>query len=182
MIVKREHFLEVHLHDFLATRENSPFEWGHNDCALFAADAIEACTGTDIAEVFRGKYDSESSALATIREVTGGTTVADAAAYCAENFGLAEYQYPLLAKRGDLVIVTNRDGRDIAGIVDLSGRHVASPGEEGLVRFPITDVKRAWNLSDTHEWTDPKGKQRAMVDAEPRELQAPANQRLLQSP
>lgn len=133
----------------------SPFKWGQNDCALFAADAIQAITGVDIADDFRGTYKSEKSAMKAIASVAGGSTLADAAAYCASKHGLEEHQYPLMAKRGDLVIVRNKDEKEIAGIVGLNGRPIA-PGESGLVRFRITDVVRAWRLPDEHEWTAPK--------------------------
>jgi hypothetical protein len=128
-----------------------PFEWGKNDCATFAADAILANTGIDIADDFRGKYTTQLGALKTIREVTGGTSVADAAAYCAAKHGLVEHTYPLMAKRGDLVVIEN-DGTLIAAVVHLNGFHAISVSETGLVRLPIADqngkpnVVRAWSV------------------------------------
>lgn len=154
-MTKREHYLEVHLHDFLLERQNVPFAWGVNDCAFFAADAIRAMTGTDIADDFRDKYNTEVGALRAIKKVTGGSSIADAAAYCAGKHGLIEHKYPLMAKRGDLVLVKNRDGDEIAGIVSLDGRYVVSPGDEGLVKFSIIEVTRAWSLGDEHEWRAP---------------------------
>jgi uncharacterized protein DUF6950 len=83
--------------------------------------------------------------MKAIKTVTGGTTVADAAAYCANKYGLVEHQYPLMAKRGDLVVIEN--GTDlIAGVVHLSGRDVISVSETGLVRLPITSIKRSWSV------------------------------------
>lgn len=137
-------------HDFLAARARQPFAWGSNDCALFAADAVEAITGTDIAEAFRGKYADEATAFALIQSVTGkgtdaATAVGDAAEWCAQHAGLVEWPYPLLAQRGDLVTVQDA-GRLIAGVIHLSGRHAVSVGEDGLKRLPITAVKRAWKI------------------------------------
>jgi hypothetical protein len=129
---------------FLLSRATAPFAWGSNDCALFAADAIEAITGMDIAADFRGLYRDEASAWKAIRKVCKGTTVEDAAVYCAEKFGLREWQYPLMARRGDLVVLPE-SGSIIAGVVHLNGRHLISVGEDGLKRFPITQVKRAWH-------------------------------------
>jgi len=85
--------------------------WGTNDCALFAANAILAITGTDIASDFRGKYSDEAGAFALIKSVTGGTTVADAAAWCAAKHGLVELAHPLQAQRGICWVVTN--GRNL---------------------------------------------------------------------
>jgi hypothetical protein len=154
-MIKREHYLEQHLEGILAEREHTPFKWGENDCALFAADAIEAMTGCDIAADFRNQYENEVGAALAIKRITGGSSLADAAAYCANKHGMVEYEFPLMAKRGDLVLVRNRDGSTIAGIVSLNGRHIVSPGDEGLVRFCITQVLRAWSLGDEHVWRAP---------------------------
>ena len=132
-------------HDFLLERSSTPFAWGTNDCALFAADGIKAITGVDIADDFRGKYHDEAGAWATVKAITGGSTVADAAAYCAAKHGLTELEHPFMAQRGDLVVFEN-EGRMIAGLVHLSGRHVVSISESGLVRFPITAISRAWRV------------------------------------
>lgn len=131
-------------HDFLVSRARMPFVWGKSDCALFAADGIEAITGVDIAADFRGKYSDETGAMALIKQVTGGSSVADAAAYCAEKHGLAEWDKPLLAQRGDLVVA--KQGRAlISGLVHLTGQIVAA-GEKGLMIMPITTVERSWHV------------------------------------
>jgi hypothetical protein len=140
---------------FLLQRASEPFVWGKNDCALMAADGIEAITGVDIAADFRGKYGSEEEAFALIRELTGGETVEDAAAYCAAKAGLREWELPLCARRGDLVVLEDA-GRIIAGLVHLNGREVVAVGDAGLKRLPIAGrddagavislIKRAWNV------------------------------------
>lgn len=144
MALKRtEHWATRELHQFLLARAQNPFVWGINDCCLFPADAIHAFTGVDLADDFRGKYHDEASAFALIKTVTGGTTAADAAAYCAAKHGLAEWKSPLLARRGDLVVLKNGSTL-IAGIVHLNGRHVVTVGETGLLRLSIRAVTRAW--------------------------------------
>lgn len=142
-LTRTPHWATRELHEFLLARATAPFAWGTNDCCLFPADAIQAFTGVDIAADFRGKYTDKASAFALIQTVTGGSTVADAAAYCAHQHGLAERAHPLMAQRGDLVVVPN-GGNLIAGIVHLNGRHVVSVGDAGLLRISITDVQRAW--------------------------------------
>jgi hypothetical protein len=148
---KLEHWRTRAFDKFLRERAKMPFAWGTNDCALFAADAILANTGTDIADDFRGKYTTALGALRTIATVTTGTTVVDAAAYCAAKHNLTEHTHPLMAKRGDLVIVDNA-GTLIAGVIHLNGRDVISVSESGLVRLPIADetgkpnLVRAWSI------------------------------------
>jgi len=138
-------WLTRELATFLKDHVNARFVWGTLDCCLFTADAIQAMTGVDIASDFRGKYTDQASAFALIKTVTGGSTVADAAAYCAAKYGLTEWKHPLQAQRGDLVAVTN--GTDlIAGVVDLSGRFVAALGESGIIRISIRNITRAWHV------------------------------------
>ena len=145
MALKRAlHWETRHFHEFLMGRASAPFAWGSNDCALFAADGIKAITGVDIAAEFRGQYHDEASALEAIEAITGGKTVEDAAAWCAQKFGLSEWQYPLCARRADLVVVRNGDGL-ASGLVHLNGKHVVFPGERGLVRVSIRQIVRAWH-------------------------------------
>ena len=145
MALKRKEYWDTRAyHDFLLSRAKTPFAWGEHDCALFAADGIEAITGVDIAADFRGKYHDEASAMALIRELTGGVTVADAAAYCAEKSALKEWAKPLFAQRGDLVVAKQQSGL-IAGLVHLNG-HVVAAGENGLMVVPITTVVRSWHI------------------------------------
>ena len=130
---------------FLAARAKMPFAWGTNDCALFCADGILALTGVDIAAAFRGKYADEASALAAIQIVCGGSTVADAAAWCAAQHGLAAWDKPLHAQRGDLVIAQNAAG-PTAALVHLSGACLVTAGEGGTVRLPLRSILRAWHV------------------------------------
>jgi hypothetical protein len=148
MALQRTEFWDLcELHSFLLSRAKMPFEWGVNDCCLFPADAIQAFTGIDLAADFRGKYATEAQAFALIKSVTGGATVADAAAWCATKYGLQERVHPLMAQRGDLVVLEETPGAAlIAGIVHLSGRHVVTVGESGLKKLCITTVRRVWAI------------------------------------
>lgn len=142
-LIRTPHWATREYHKFLLARAHTPFAWGVNDCCIFPADAIQSFTGVDLAADFRGKYANEDEALALIETVTGGKTVADAAAYCADQHGLIERIHPLMAQRGDLVVIAE-SGNLISGIVHLNGRHVVTVSERGLLRLPIMNVKRAW--------------------------------------
>lgn len=146
MLTRVRHWDTCAFHQFLIERAQAPFAWGGNDCALFAADGIEAMTGVDIAADFRGNYSDRDGAFALIGELTGGSSVAGAAAWCAAKHELPEWPNAKFAQRGDLVVFTNSTGELIAGLVHLSGRHIVAVGEEGLYRFPITAVERAWHV------------------------------------
>jgi hypothetical protein len=145
---RTEHWATREYHAFLLARAKMPFAWGANDCASFAADGILAMTGVDIAAAFRGKYSDEASALEAIRIIAGGATIADAAAWCAAQHELAEWKYPLMAKRGDLVVFTAA-GQLQSGLVHLTGRHVAAPGDRGLKLMEIGTIavlERSWHV------------------------------------
>lgn len=144
-LTRVQHWATRAFHTFLLESKDKEFAWGSWDCCMFVADAIQAITGVDIADDFRGKYSDQASAMQVIKTVTGGSTVADAAAYCAVKHGLSELQSPLMAQRGDLVIVKDAVGL-VAGVVHLNGRHVVVVGEGGLKRQPITNVTRAWRV------------------------------------
>ena len=51
------------LSNYILTKRHEPFEYGLNDCCLFAAGAVEAITGQDPMPEFRGKYDSLKTSL-----------------------------------------------------------------------------------------------------------------------
>ena len=103
----------------------------------------------DIAADFRGKYTTELGALRQIKTITGGATVGDAVAWCAAKRDMPEYEFPLMSKRGDLVVL-EESGRLVAGVVHLNGRMIAVAGEKGIHTLPITAVKRGWKvLSDS---------------------------------
>lgn len=157
---RKKQWDSLELDGYLRMRAAQPFAWGVNDCALFAANAIETMTGTDIAADFRGAdarpaYTDEAGAFALITKVTGSTSppataIGDAAAWCAAKHGMAEWlasgrPAPLLARRGDLVVVSN-GGRLIAGVVHLNGLHVVTMAETGIVRLPLRAVTRAWKV------------------------------------
>ena len=135
MAIKRSPHWVTLFHEFLKARHKEPFAWGSNDCALFAADGIKAFTGADIAEDFRGKYSTEAEAWSVVAQVTGvaGGTIADAAAYCATKAGLQELNYPLMAQRGDLVVVEN-DGRIVFG---PAGDAEGGRDRAGEIRFAV---------------------------------------------
>jgi hypothetical protein len=147
-LVRAKDWQEGAYHRFLLERAQRPFAWGSNDCALFAADGIEAMTGVDIAFDFRGRYHDAAGAVAAIGAVTGGTTIADAAEWCAQKHGLPEWRHPLQAQRGDLVVFDAGDGLQ-AGLIHLTGAHVVLPGETGLRIVRVlakAKILRSWHV------------------------------------
>lgn len=109
---------------FIEERRAMPFAWGSNDCCLFAADWILQATGCDIAERFRGHYNS---ALGAHRFVAEGGGVENLIA----NAG-AKRLPASFAQRGDLVSMDNGDGVALGVCV---GHLSAFVGKNGLQFF-----------------------------------------------
>lgn len=95
---------EQRLHDYVAALEGAPFQWGKLDCALFAAGAVLAQTGVDLAAAFRGRYRTAGGSVRALRRFGAGTLEATIAA------ALPAIE-PAFARRGDIVMA---DG--IAGV------------------------------------------------------------------
>lgn len=121
---------------FIEERRHAPFEWGSNDCCLFAADWIRRACGVDFAEDLRGTYGSALSASRVLRTHGG---VFDLAAVRA---GL-EQKPVALVQRGDLL------GFEVPGGVALGiclGSVGALVGASGLEFPEINRACAAWKV------------------------------------
>jgi hypothetical protein len=123
----------------IASAREAEFRWGSFDCALFAAGAIHAMTGVDLAADFRGKYSDEAGARALF------STALDHASGMLPPVDLG------FARRGDLVLVKNGSvlgGTNEPGlaIVGLDGRRALAAAERGLVYMARANWLRAWRV------------------------------------
>jgi len=120
---------------FLQENLKRPFEFGTWDCGLFTAGAIQAMTGVDLAETYRGTYHSEeeAKALGTPEEIVGKSALADFG--CEPNF----------AHRGDLVLLSNPPLNPCLGILGLDGRAIMAT-DEGLTWVPRERVLKSWHV------------------------------------
>jgi hypothetical protein len=119
----------------LAERRTRAFAWGSQDCALFAADCVDACTGVDPAADLRGTY-STAAAAARVMEAHGGLAALATAR-------LGEEISPRVARVGDVGLLLN-GGRECLGV--CIGSMWQAPGEQGLCALPASQVLRAWRI------------------------------------
>lgn len=114
-----------------------PFAWGQHDCALFAADCIDAMTDARIAQRYRGTYKTAAQA----KRITGPDLE------CFVELMAAEHhlrEVPVLeAQRGDVAVFDSAHGPTLGVVV---GRHIAAPGPQYLVLELITRGRRAWRV------------------------------------
>jgi len=119
------------LNDYLS--QVGPFEWGANDCCLFAANGVLAMTGEDYAKPYRG-YKTAKGALGKLKDigVNGAATKA-----------LGEPKPPTLAKRGDVVSFESGDGLALGLCI---GAKIAAVGQDGLIMLPMNQALQAWSV------------------------------------
>lgn len=123
----------VALVDFIAARIAVPFSWGHQDCCLFAADAIQAITGTDPAATFRGTYHDAKTAARVMFSLGGLEAIADK--YAGPRIGTEQVQM------GDIGLVEN-GGRPCLAV--FGGEYFHCPGEHGLTIVQHQNCITAW--------------------------------------
>jgi hypothetical protein len=138
------------LHNYFLRRQNEAFKWGTMDCCLFACDAIHGLTGVDLAQDFRGKYDSALTAVREMKNFTAGRfqdsedLVESVAVKVTAQFGLEEVPV-LMAQRGDVVLLSSPLGKGL-GLLGLRGTHVHCAGPDGVVDVPLYECLRAWRI------------------------------------
>lgn len=96
------------LSEFLAAGAKTPFEWGKEDCCLFACDWVLSQRGVDPAARFRAAYGTERQAHRIIRRAGGFVRLIEAEMAAA---GLVETSDPL---PGDVGVVVTDQGQALA--------------------------------------------------------------------
>jgi hypothetical protein len=123
---------EEALVNYITTKRHEPFEYGVNDCCLFAAGAVEAITTEDPMPEFRGQYDSLKGSLKAIKDIGAGTLEAT-----------MDSKFPEVAighaQRGDLAFFD-----DSIGVVMGSFAYFVS--DDGLERVNRSLWDKCWGV------------------------------------
>jgi uncharacterized protein DUF6950 len=117
------------------------FRWGEHDCVLFAAEAVAAVTGVDLAAGVRGTYRGAAGAARAMR-LRGARDVGGPAAAV-----LGDAMAPALARRGDVAMIETEWGPALGVVL---GAEVAFPGMAGLAFVPLGACGCAWAVG----WRD----------------------------
>jgi len=144
-VLRRDDDWPYFLERYLIENEKQNFQYGHFDCCLFAAGAIEAMTGVDLAEAFRGHYANHKQAMVIVRKACGRMSFVSLAAKLFEKAHMPEVA-PQFAQRGDVVLIRQPRNHSLLGIVALDGIHAMIPIGVGLSKVPIVNVERAWRV------------------------------------
>ena len=121
---------------YLAAAARTPFDPGRHDCALFASGAVEAVTGMDLAEGWRGRYRTLAGGRRVLKRA-GFADHIDLAARCLEEVPVS------WARPGDIAAVPSADGPAL-GVVQGGAVYVIGPAGIGLV--PLRDATRAFRV------------------------------------
>ena len=122
------------LEALLKARREQAFAWGSNDCCMWAADVVQAVTGTDPAADLRGRYSTEGEAHSVI-DAAGGL-----AALAAARLGP---EVPVLcARAGDVGLLQQPDGTE--ALAACLGPHWQAVTPAGLWTVPTSWVVRCW--------------------------------------
>ena len=132
------------LSTYLVSCAHTPFRYGHLDCGLFVAGAIQAISGVDVAKELRGKYKTRSEALEQITLLCGSPTMEAVAVYLANENGFPEVPV-LCAQRGDPVVLKS-GRRSTLGIIAMHGTEVLTPYRHGILRVPLSLATRAFRI------------------------------------
>lgn len=114
---------------FIASRLGAPFAWGSNDCAVFAADCVQAITGQDPAPAGLRAHSTEKQALRALKRHGGVAGIATAV--------LGQPVPVSQANVGD-VVLCKAGRRDMLAI--CNGSTAFAPSARGLVSVPLGDL------------------------------------------
>lgn len=123
---------EMQLSEYVLSKKSQPFEYGVNDCCLFAAGAVEVITGENPIPEFIGAYDSLKTSIKALKTIGAGTLEKTMDA----KFTEIQIGY---AQTGDLAF---HDG-SIGVIIDADALFVS---DDGLVRISRDKWTKAWSV------------------------------------
>lgn len=109
-----------------------PFAWGANDCCTFAADCVQAITGSDCAESLRG-HTTAKQAYRALQKHGGVIGIATAA--------LGQPVPAAFAQVGD-VVLSKAGKRDMLAI--CNGGTCLAPSANGLAHLDMASATLCW--------------------------------------
>lgn len=124
--------------EYIQSVSRNSVETGVFDCALFAAGAVKAMTNDDYAIDYRNKYKTYRHGKKMLKQHGFKDHVEYAASV------LVELESPLLAQRGDVVVLEDKEGLDAFGIVQ--GEYIYVITVSGLNLVPLEQAKRAFRV------------------------------------
>lgn len=123
---------------YLAAASARPFAYGQHDCALFVAGAVNAMTGVDLADRYRGLYTSLKGGLKLLQAETRLGPETAPLDLLRRNFRPV---HPAFANVGDIAVI-GEVGIPALGL--FAGEHLIVLRETGLGHMPREAATMAW--------------------------------------
>lgn len=123
---------EEELSDYIASKRDEPFDYGVNDCAMFAAGAVEAMTGENPMEEFFGSYGDLRGSIKALKTLGEGSLEATIDG----KFDEVEVGR---AQRGDLAFFDGSVGVVLGGFAYFVS-------DDGLERIPREYWDKCWRV------------------------------------
>lgn len=116
-----------------------PFVYGEHDCALFAAGAVDAMTGSDPAAGLRGKYKTIAGGFRQLKKL-GFANHADLAA------SMFDEVHPSHAQIGDIAAIDLGSGAVALGVVQGARIFVLRPDMQGMATVDLLTASKAFRV------------------------------------
>lgn len=126
------------LFNLISEKENEQFKIGTNDCTIFAADVVNAVTGVDYAEKYRGKYKTFKAGNELLK-ADGFESNID---FIEKNFEEIPASF---SRAGDIGLIKVKRGFAVVAI--MSGFAVAV-SNNGLQRYKISEVSKVFKIGN----------------------------------
>lgn len=136
MIKRQENWREA-LIKYLGEAAQIPFKAGQHDCAIFAADAVRAMTGVDLAVDWRSTYSTLNGGIAALN----AAGFVDQIAMAAEHFEAIPIAF---ANPGDLAVVKRGKLRAL-GVVQGANIYLLAKGK-GIHIVPLLAAKSGFRV------------------------------------
>jgi hypothetical protein len=142
--VKRHADWQSRFNRFIESRRFTPFQWGVNDCCLFACDAAKTVllSDYDFAEGIRGTYTTAVGAMRAFRRLGANNVEELAALY---ECTLMRRIDPAIACRAD-ILVCKETANGMPALGACIGEVGAFVGPQGLVFYPRRNCIAAYHI------------------------------------
>ena len=153
-MIRRHGDWQTRFDAWLGDAARAGFKWGENDCCMSAANAVLACTGTDLAEPWRGRYETAAGAVKRLRAagMNPRRLIENMAAGIAADFSLAEIP-PTYAQALDVAFLPMESTGGLDGVLSVCDGQtfIVFTPEDGLTRLSFLYAARlpgarAWRI------------------------------------
>jgi hypothetical protein len=129
--------MDLLIESLLKDYKKTPFKWGEFDCCQFAAIAVKRVHGKSIK---LPNYKTQRGAIRALKSL-GGYQAA------LQSIGFKKLQSPMLAQRGDVVMVKNDCPIFPVAMALCTGLGAHTTGTIGLVEIPQNKWVEGWALN-----------------------------------